>query len=115
MALVLVGAISTMNSLVSGMRTALRTSSGNKALCTELVSRCDRLVQALYTNPRFTFIESVDELNCNRDGSVRELDPATAAFLKRLMQTMQRAHALVCVMGEKGKLELHMNRTTVSA
>lgn len=51
--LVALGAVSSITGLVTGMREAVRTCTGNKASCCELISRCERLVQALLHNPRW--------------------------------------------------------------
>lgn len=109
--LVALGAVSSITGLVTGMREAVRTCTGNKASCCELISRCERLVQALLHNPRW---KVVDVNNGGGGGLTRPLDPTIAEFMKRLYQTMQRAHAIVCITSQKGWFELHLNRSRVS-
>lgn len=106
--LVALGAVSSITGLVTGMREAVRTCTGNKASCCELISRCERLVQALLHNPRWKVVD------VNNGGLTRPLDPTIAEFMKRLYQTMQRAHAIVCITSQKGWFELHLNRSRVS-
>ena len=49
---VALGAVSTLSTMLTGMRDAVRTCSCNKASCTELIARCERLVQFILANPR---------------------------------------------------------------